>query len=269
MDSQDTLTTSDWLEIADLVDLLKPLAIASKVAQTTATHGGAGALHTTLTQMERILTHLETKKTAQTHAPASHYKACVNLGWVKLNKYYGLSDKTGAYRLAVLLNPHYKMRWFNHHWREKRAWLADVRQLANTAYIDAKKMWADEVPRSSSPPRPPSSYDAYDELTDDEADADELARYLAAPLARWKHKPVDGKPGVYYEPLDWWRDNQSSYPVLSHLAFELLAAPASTAADERLFSMAGNVVNEERPLTQQELAEATQVLRSACEAGIA
>jgi hypothetical protein len=38
--------------------------------------------------------------------------------------------------------------------------------------------------------------------------------------------------------------------VLKHLAFTSLAAPASTAANERLFSITGNVVNEERLHTQ-------------------
>ena len=50
--------------------------------------------------------------------------------------------------------------------------------------------------------------------------------------------------------------------MLRHLAFDLLAAPASTAADERLFSQAGRVVNEERPHMHQELAEALQCIRS-------
>ena len=50
--------------------------------------------------------------------------------------------------------------------------------------------------------------------------------------------------------------------MLRHLAFDLLAAPASTAADERLFSQASRIVNEERPHMQQELAEALQYIRS-------
>ena len=52
------------------------------------------------------------------------------------------------------------------------------------------------------------------------------------------------------EILGWWQANKASYPVLSHLAFELLAAHSSTAATERLFSMAGTVVIGERPMTQ-------------------
>ena len=80
---------------------------------------------------------------------------------------------------------------------------------------------------------------------------DELERYrnIADPLEA-------------QDPLDWWRLNQDQYPILKHLAFTSLAAPASTATDERLFSFAGNVVNEERPHTTQELAEKSQCLRS-------
>jgi hypothetical protein len=48
----------------------------------------------------------------------------------------------------------------------------------------------------------------------------------------------------------------------------LLAAPASTAADERIFSIAGNVVNEQRPHTKADLAEAVQCLRSWYQEGI-
>ena len=64
------------------------------------------------------------------------------------------------------------------------------------------------------------------------------------------------------DPLEWWVANEHLYPVLKHLAFTYLAAPASTAANERLFSIAGNVVNKERPRTQAQLAQAVQCLRS-------
>jgi len=37
--------------------------------------------------------------------------------------------------------------------------------------------------------------------------------------------------------------------MLKYLAFTLLVVLASTIVDERLFSMTGNVVNEQRPYT--------------------
>ena len=50
--------------------------------------------------------------------------------------------------------------------------------------------------------------------------------------------------------------------MLRHLAFEIFAYPASSATDERVFSLAGNVLNDTRHNTQEELAEAYQGLRS-------
>lgn len=96
-----------------------------------------------------------------------------------------------------------------------------------------------------------SAFDAYNHDLDDEDDNDELARYM-----REERAPKGTKP------LKWWRDNHHRYPVLRHLAFEVLAAPASSSADERIFSIAGDVVNEERSQTQEELAEAYQGLKS-------
>jgi hypothetical protein len=91
---------------------------------------------------------------------------------------------------------------------------------------------------------------AYNSFDGDEQ-LDELAMYSQEPPTP---KSID--------PLAWWIGNQERFPVLRHLVFDLLAAPASTSADERLFSQAGRVVNEERPHMQQELAEALQCIRS-------
>ena len=55
--------------------------------------------------MEHLLDHFEMSKNRQIHLLLSHFKASVNLGWKKLDKYYSLSDLCPAYRLAVLLKP--------------------------------------------------------------------------------------------------------------------------------------------------------------------
>ena len=95
------------------------------------------------------------------------------------------------------------------------------------------------------------AFDAYNHDIDDDTDNDELARYL-----REERAPQGTRP------LTWWREHHHRFPLLRHLAFEVLAAPSSSCADERIFSMAGDVVNDERPNTMEELAEAYQGLRS-------
>ena len=52
------------------------------------------------------------------------------------------------------------------------------------------------------------------------------------------------------------------------MAFDLLAAPASSAADERVFSIAGHVLDDEHWHTKDDLAEAQQCLKSWSAAGM-
>lgn len=171
--------------------LLKPLAEAAKTAQLVATTSGNGAPHTVLTEMEHLLDHLGTSKNRQTHLPASHFKASVSLGWKKLDEYYSLSDLSSAYRLAVLLNPRYKMQWCNKHWSSKPAWHADVSKLAAEAYKAAKKLCADDVPQRASPRRDKTAYEAFNDLSDEEEERRRAATIpqRAAPYGGSKGPP--------------------------------------------------------------------------------
>lgn len=46
--------------------------------------------------------------------------------------------------------------------------------------------------------------------------------------------------------LQWWKKNEISYPGLSVLAKKYLAIPASSVPAERVFSLAGHLVNKKR-----------------------
>jgi hypothetical protein len=47
-------------------------------------------------------------------------------------------------------------------------------------------------------------------------------------------------------PLTYWKENQTVYPSLAEIATKVLGIPASSAAVERLFSIAGKVLRPER-----------------------
>lgn len=244
------LNRHDWDELSDFKNLLEPIHDVSMLVQSVGTT--AGALHNTLTSMEYLLTHLETRRM---QPGTTHFMACLNLGWKKLIKYYRKTDLSPAYIMAVFLNPHFRQHWFEQHWSSEFviATMATIKEQ----YANAQRLYNIDAPvRSSiSPPtrrKEPSSFAAFNKLSSRQRQyEDELARYMHAP-----------EPPEHQDPLDWWLLHQSEYPVLKHLALTLLAAPASTAVDERLFSTAGNVVNEQRPHTQQQLAQAVQCLRS-------
>lgn len=105
-----------------------------------------------------------------------------------------------------------------------------------------------------------STFDEYNTLPQEVDSTDDLQLF----------KREERTPGLYSPtPLEWWRQHHTRFPLLRHLAFELLAIPASAAANERTFSIAGNSVGNDRPRTLYELAEAQQLLRSWYDEGLA
>ncbi|KAM0703025.1 hypothetical protein Q7P35_010457 [Cladosporium inversicolor] len=241
LDPKDALNYDDWQELTHLHELLEPIHDCSLNVQSRSDASGHSALHEVLTTMDYLLGHLESYRTKLKDPKIiSHFKASVNLGWKKLDYYYSLSDRKPAY--------------FEQKWQKRQSWLDDATKAIHNAYAAAKVQYCDDLPTRASPPRKElSAFDAYNHIEDDDEDlnADELQQY-------WHEKRAPRGT----EPLLWWQNNHHRYPILRHLAFVVLAAPASTAATERLFSMAGNVVNEERPHMQQELAQSMQCLRS-------
>lgn len=114
--------------------------------------------------------------------------------------------------------------------------------------------------------------DASDDTPDPEivlngAVADEMARYkMLKNLKRvqiFEDKDTGEKVNVASNPLDWWRGNVVSFPILSALARRILCIPASSAPSERLFSHAGLTIRDHRASLLPENAEALIFLHDA------
>jgi hypothetical protein len=73
----------------------------------------AGALYNTLTSIDYLLHYLEIRRSQPS---TSYFMVCLNVGWMKLRKYYQKTDLTPAYIMAVFLNPYYKYGWFEERW---------------------------------------------------------------------------------------------------------------------------------------------------------
>ena len=50
------------------------------------------------------------------------------------------------------------------------------------------------------------------------------------------------------DPLYWWKQNSSSFKILSRIAKDFLPLPATSAASERIFSKSGHIVSKKRSM---------------------
>ena len=74
--------------------------------------------------------------------------------------------------------------------------------------------------------------------------AEELRRFVDAPFLAIRRKEGDKK--VFNSPLNWWKQNEAAFPILSKLARTYLAVQATSAPSERVFSQAALVIEAKR-----------------------
>ncbi|KAK6963836.1 zinc finger BED domain-containing protein 1 [Biomphalaria glabrata] len=73
---------------------------------------------------------------------------------------------------------------------------------------------------------------------------EELSKYLSEPLIHRKDDPVL-----------WWKVNASRFPGLAKVAQIYLAPPPTSVPSERLFSVAGRIINDYRTKLMPDNAE--------------
>lgn len=187
-----------------MLKLLRPLKETPLKVQAVAKDGQNGALWQSLSILDWLLSTVEGLKIT---LPRNHFRACVNLGW---NKYYGLSDVTPAYGLAIFLHLCFQTGLVRAALDGEDILARKDGQIINRAWQDAKRRWPDGVIVSSPKQQEMDAFDAYKHDIDDDVDSDELARYL-----REERAPQGTRP------LAWWREDHQRSPVLRHLAFEV------------------------------------------------
>lgn len=195
----DLLTRNDWDELTHFKRLLAPIHEVSLHVQSVGTT--AGSLHNTLTSMDYLLHHLEH---VRTQPGSKHFMASLNGGWLKLRKYYQITDLNPAYIMAVFLNPHYRYTWFEDHWADTPEFIKMAQQTIDEQYATTRRTYNTDAPeRSSTSPQAPR-----EELIGFAAYNQKRSRRTPTPqdeLTRYKSEP---DPPEAQDPLDWWRLRQ-------------------------------------------------------------
>ena len=86
-------------------------------------------------------------------------------------------------------------------------------------------------------------------------DSDEVDRYLRLPQI-----PLQDRAGKDQDPLPWWKEYAFQFPFLSKMARQFLAAPASSASVERLFSAAGKMHDDQKKSTTEGCLESQLIV---------
>ena len=74
--------------------------------------------------------------------------------------------------------------------------------------------------------------------------------------------PLDAFSANRISCIDWWYANKQKFPYMASLAMTVLGVPASSAAVERLFSIAGDVITDDRNRLGADLASKLILLRA-------
>jgi len=137
------------------------------------------ALCEQLATFDSSLGDFEKLKERYRYEPNSHIYSFVYLGWKKLDKYYGLSDVTFAYRMAIFLHPHLTMAWFERHWGCRPAWIDAVKDAIDGTYQLAKARWPLDAQKAvclwpAKPTVKGSEFDEYNILPQEVDSMDDL-----------------------------------------------------------------------------------------------
>jgi len=188
---------------------------------------------------------------------------CVKNAQNKLEEYYKLMQESPVYAASVVLNPQHKKHWFNFHWKAKRDWIEkaekNVENLWLTKYKDPIQPQDEASIIHSTADKDPSDFDQFmaplDYYNDEENQTNEYEQYLADPR---QSREAAKKLSL----CKFWASQESSYPLLSRMAFDMLSIPAMSAECERTFSSTKLLLTDRRARMKEDIIEASECLRA-------
>lgn len=235
----DALDSDDWHVITTYLEMLTPLEQATLRLEGRPGTPAGGDIWEILPVFEWLLHHFEELKVRYANHPNPHFRHNVNLAWMKLDKYYALTDNSPVYVAGVVFHPRMKWGFIEKHWSDKPDW----RDRAKEA---VRNLWEAEyknlpLPTPSEPP-PTEHKVAYTSGLND------FLNDLIGPPA--PASDVDDEYEEYCnrkdpedlncnDPFKYWLTKRAVWPRLSRMALDIISIPCMSDEPERIFSLAG------------------------------
>ncbi|KAF5371119.1 hypothetical protein D9758_004308 [Tetrapyrgos nigripes] len=222
------LTTLEWNILQDLCYVLQIFKDAT-LHFSSEQHSSISAVIPAMDRIDDLLT-TQTATTATSRPPLhASVKAALHLTKQLMNRYYSLIDDSSVYWIAMVLHPGLKLEYFcQRKWQDP--WIREAERLtrqAYNAYVPAPSTTSSSIPSTAGPSTITHSND-FANISVAPSTAvttrDELADYLAMPLEKVS------------DPLLWWWEKRTVFPVLSQMALDYHSVPATSTSVERVFS---------------------------------
>ncbi|KAG7416622.1 putative AC9 transposase [Fusarium oxysporum f. sp. raphani] len=266
----DKMTAEDWSIIAEYLAILKPLKIATKRLEGRPQEGKFGAIWEVLLTMEWLLKHLEEAKLQHERDEEPYLRIGCNLGWMKLDQYYTLTEDSPAYLAALVLHPAFRWSTVESQWADHPGWLIRGKAAVQELWEEYRKL---SVEQDALPEQPTIARKTTD-LDDFMASIRKLSTQPAPSPSAMRDEYAEWvattDPGdcLVDDPIQYWLLRRRQYLRLSRMAIDLFSVPAMSSEPERIFSLAGQMVTAQRGRLKADLIGAAQCISSWEKSGV-
>jgi hAT family C-terminal dimerisation region len=220
------MSDEDWSDLSKLADILMPFE--KVMLATQGNNQGQGSVISVLLSMDMLLNRLEKLK-EESMGISTAFQLLIDSAWGKLDKYYSLTERSPIYVVSIILHPCLKMKYFQRHWREHPHWI-------ESAYVRMREYYG-RYQHTSNPLEPAAATQSeldewcFGESLSEQPES-ELEQYLNTPVITLRSEESLNS----FDVIAWYKGNESQFPTLSSIAFDLYAVPAMSAEAERVFS---------------------------------
>ncbi|KAM4058389.1 transposase [Hirsutella rhossiliensis] len=260
----DQMVTEDWSVIAEYLAILKPLKIATKRLEGQPRQGKFGAIWEVLLTMEWLLKHLEEAKLQHERDEEPYLRIGCNLGWMKLDQYYALTEDSPAYLASLVLHPAFRWSTVESQWSDHPDWLARGRAAVQELWEEYRTLAVEQDTIPEEPTAARKTTDLDDFMTSIRKLGAQPAPSPSSTRDEYAEWVASTDPGdcLVDNPIQYWLLRRRQYPRLSRMAIDLFSIPAMSSEPERIFSLAGQMVTAQRGRLKADLIGAAQCISS-------